>query len=254
MRSGRLAQYLIMTASGPETKQTHPTMASVEHQMGQSGRFAGRSAVQYQRALRHSQRVVMLKWLFPALTVLVVGALVAVSLLSRALPDNVTVERASISDGTIIMENPVLTGQTGDAQTFTVNAFRALQSVGSPNLITLNAISAELPVSTTQTAKVEAESGLYDRTAETLTLDAPFRIKSSDGLEVEMQSAAFDLAAGEMRSDAPITLRNGNTSLVAQSVRIRDNGETIRFTRDVRMTIDPSTLRNSQKDGEHNGD
>lgn len=207
-----------------------------------------RSAAEYARALRHSRRVRLLKLLFPIAAAGIILGFIAVSIVARSLPDNVSVARSTIVDGMIIMETPILTGQTNDERSFRVTAARALQSLDRPNVITMQEISAELPVSDSESARVEAESGVYDRLAETLVLDQPFDVVATSGLKVEMQSATFDLGEGTMTSDEAITISNGNTQVVAQSVRMRDNGRTITFERDVRMTIDPSTLRNTQED------
>ncbi len=209
---------------------------------------SGRSAIEYARALRHSRRVRLLKLIFPIAAAGIILGFIAVSIVARSLPDNVSVARSTIVDGMIIMETPILTGQTDDERPFRVTAARALQGLDRPNVITMQEIAAELPVSDSESARVEAQSGVYDRQAETLVLDQPFDVVATSGLRVEMLSATFDLAEGTMTSDREITISNGNTRVVAQSVRMRDNGRTITFERDVRMTIDPSTLRNTQED------
>ena len=193
-----------------------------------------------------------MKWLrfvLPAAALLVIVGFIAVSWLSRALPEDMSVESATIANGTIVMDNPVLTGQTEDERTFTVRARQATQAIGTPDVIRLSDIAASLPVNADESASVTAESGVYDRRAQRLTLDAPFHAESSSGLTVDMQSAMFDLDAREMRSDQPIEVRTGETSLVAQTVRMHDNGESIVFGGGVRMTIAPSTLRQTEEDG-----
>lgn len=221
---------------------------AVESTLAPMRSASGRSAVEYARALRHSRRVRFLKLLFPIAAAGIILGFIAVSIVARSLPDNVSVARSTIVDGMIIMETPILTGQTNDERPFRVTAARALQGLDRPNVITMQEIAAELPVSESESARVEAESGVYDRLAETLVLDRPFDVVATSGLRVEMRSATFDLAEGTMTSDDQITISNGNTQVVAQSVRMRDNGRTITFERDVRMTIDPSTLRNTQED------
>lgn len=218
--------------------------------MGAGGAFGRRSARQYELALRHSRRVAWLKFLLPAASLGVIAAFVAVSWLARVVPANISIDRSSIENGTIVMDNPVLTGQTDGGRTFTVRAMQASQSVGEPDVITLSDIGAELPVTEEETATVIAESGIYDRLSDTLTLDAPFRVESSSGVTVEMQSARFDLGARTMASDDKVAIRNGETSLVADSVRMRDNGDTIIFEGGVVMTIDPSTIRDTQENGD----
>jgi lipopolysaccharide export system protein LptC len=231
-------------------------MAGVESDMAAGGVFGRRSARQYELALRHSRRVAWLKFLLPAASLGVIAAFIAVSWLARVVPDNMSIDRTSIENGTIVMDNPVLTGQTDNGRTFTVRARQASQSVGAPDVITLSDIGAALPVTDEETAEVIAESGIYDRGSDTLTLDAPFRVESSNGLTVEMRSARFDLGARSMASKEPVTIRNGETSLVADSVRMQDNGDTIIFSGGVVMTIDPSTIRDTQEaqDTQEDGD
>ena len=222
--------------------ETSEDMATMDGGAAAASRTVGRAEREYRLAQRHSARVAWLKLLLPAVSVGLALAFLAASIAFRAAPDDMSFDRMTMSNGTIVMENPALSGQTEDRRTFTVNAARATQNVATPDVITLSDITAELPVGQDEMAHVEAERGVYDRLVDTLVLDAPFSVTATGGLEVELNSARFDLGVGAMEADDGVVIRNGNTSLVAESVRIRDNGATIIFERDVRMTIDPSTL------------
>jgi lipopolysaccharide export system protein LptC len=212
-----------------------------------SGTEISRAAREYRKGQRHSAWVKRLKILLPVVSIGLAVAFVVVSIAFRVTPADIVFDRMTMENGVIVMENPALSGQNDDRRTFTMNAARATQNVATPDVITLNDIKAELPVGDNEVASVEAERGIYDRLLETLVLDAPFTVRATGGLEVDLQSARFDMGVGAMETNDGVVIRNGKTSLVAQSVRIRDNGAIIVFERDVRMIIDPSTLSSREE-------
>ncbi|HZG27744.1 MAG TPA: LPS export ABC transporter periplasmic protein LptC, partial [Ensifer sp.] len=122
----------------------------------------------YSRAVRHSKRVRRLKILLPVSAVAVSLAFVAVSVVRSFLPDNVEVKGATIENGQIVMEKPAISGRNSDGIFYSMTAARALQSIVSPNIMTLQDISAQMPVNDQVIAKVKAQGGIYDRTANTL--------------------------------------------------------------------------------------
>ncbi|MCE3590722.1 hypothetical protein LXJ59_29465, partial [Escherichia coli] len=78
------------------------------------------------------------------------------------IPSNITLDSAGIQDGKLVMTNPKLDGFTKDKLPYKMSAERALQDVGNSSLITLENISAEIPVGQDLRAQVNAKGGLYD--------------------------------------------------------------------------------------------
>lgn len=213
-----------------------------------SGAEVSRAAREYRKGQRHSAWVKRLKILLPVVSIGLAIAFVVASIAFRVAPADIVFDRMTMENGVIVMENPALSGQNDGQRTFSMNAARATQNVATPDVITLSEINAELPVGDDdEIASVEAERGVYDRLLQTLVLDAPFTVRATGGLEVDLQSARFDMGVGAMETNDGVVIRNGKTSLVAQSVRIRDNGAIIVFERDVRMIIDPSTLSSREE-------
>lgn len=213
-----------------------------------SGAEVSRAAREYRKGQRHSAWVKRLKILLPVVSIGLAIAFVVASIAFRVAPADIVFDRMTMENGVIVMENPALSGQNDGQRTFSMNAARATQNVATPDVITLSEINAELPVGDDdEIASVEAERGVYDRLLQTLVLDAPFTVRATGGLEVDLQSARFDMGVGAMETNDGVIIRNGKTSLVAQSVRIRDNGAIIVFERDVRMIIDPSTLSSREE-------
>ncbi len=122
----------------------------------------------------------------------------------------------------------------------------ALQDVTTPNLMTLEKVLAAVPMNDI-VAQVVAQEGIFDRTTNKLKMTAPFDINLSNGLKAKFQSANVDLKAGTMESDQPVDITTKEGSIVAESLRIADNGRTIVFSGQVRARIAASTIQNAGK-------
>lgn len=212
-----------------------------------SGDYAGRSHAEYKRARSHSRLVRALKILLPLSALLIVLAFVAVSWLGGLMPKGVGIESVAIRDGKLVMQNPVMSGQGSDARPYTMRAARAVQDLNTPDVIVLEDIVADLPVSNGDKAFLNALSGTYDRTAQTMMFDQAFTVTSEAGMSARFESANVDLASGGLTSNAPVSISSGDASVVAQSMEMKDKGRVIIFQDKVRMTINPSALKS--KDG-----
>lgn len=218
--------------------------------MPSGGDYAGRSHAQYKRALSHSRLVRVLKILLPLAAALVVVAFVVVSWLDNLVPDGVGIESVVIRDGKLVMQSPVMSGQSSDARPYTMRAARAIQDLSIPDVIVLEDIIADLPAPNGDKAILNAISGTYNRTAQTMMFDQAFSLTTEAGMTAQLQSANIDMASGGLTSDAPVSISSGGASVVAQSMQITDKGRVIIFHDKVRMTINPSALKS--KDGATN--
>ncbi|MEP3437963.1 MAG: LPS export ABC transporter periplasmic protein LptC [Hoeflea sp.] len=215
-----------------------------------NGAYAGRSHAEYRLALRHTRLVRMLKILLPVLAALIVIGFIAVSWLDSLGPEGVEIESVSLRDGKLVMLNPEMSGQGSDARPYSMRAARAIQDLATPDVIVLEEIVADLPVAEDDEAVLNAESGVYDRAEQTLVFDKAFTVVSETGMEARLQSADIDLAAGNLTTSDPVSIRSGEASVVAQSMKMQDKGRVIIFKDKVRMTINPSALK--PKDGATN--
>jgi lipopolysaccharide export system protein LptC len=211
--------------------------------MPNSGSYAGRSHAEYKRALAHSRLVRLFKILLPLSAALVILAFILVSWVDGLVPEGVGIESVVIRDGKLVMQNPVMSGEGPGARPYTMRAARAVQDLTSPDVIVLEEILADLPVSNGDQAVLNAVSGTYNRTAQTMMFDKPFTVTSENGFSAELQSANIDLANGGLSSDAPVSISSGEASVVAQSMQMTDKGRVIIFQDKVRMTINPSAIK-----------
>jgi len=218
--------------------------------MPDSGGYAGRSHAEYKRALSHSRLVRALKILLPLSAALIVAGFVIVFWFDTLAPEGVGIESVAIRDGKLVMQNPVMSGQTSDARPYTMRAARAVQDLSVPDVVVLEDIIADLPAPNGDKAVLNAISGTYDRTAQTMKFDQAFSVTTEAGMSAQLQSADIDIANGDLKSNAPVSISSGEASVVAQSMEMKDKGRVIIFQDKVRMTINPSALKS--KDGATN--
>ena len=213
---------------------------------GQSGvgkDFVSDRPAVYDRAVRHSGRVRRLKIVLPLLAVVITGVFLAVSYFRTAVPGSIELQSARIEDGKIVMEAPAISGTNSDGARYSMNALEALQDIKNPNMITLQKIRAEVPVNSTISAKVEGESGVFDRETDRLEMTAPFSIKLSNGMHAQFQSAHLDVPAGQMITTDPVTINADKTTIVASTLRMTDKGQVIIFEGAVKVSIAAESLR-----------
>jgi lipopolysaccharide export system protein LptC len=211
-------------------------MASIEMDSSATGEQTVRR-VAYDQAVRHSRRVRRLKIMLPLGALAVTLAFVAVSVVRSYLPDNIEVKSATIENGQIVMEKPAISGRNSDGIFYSMTAARALQSIASPNIMTLESIAAQVPVNDQLTAKVNAKGGIYDRAADTLDMTQPFSLHLSSGLIANFRSAKLDVKHGAMTSDESVSITAPRVTVVARSINIEDKGRTIVFDGRVQVNL-----------------
>ena len=198
----------------------------------------------YQAALAHSVRVRKLRVWLPISAAVISLVFIAVSVARAYLPENLSVENATIENGKIVMERPAMAGRNDDGVSYSMTASRALQDIQNPNMITLENVKAAVPINEETIARVVATEGLFDRGTDRMQMTAPFDVNLSNGITAKFQSARLDVAGGTLETDDPITIDTEQASIVAQSLKITDKGRTITFAGQVRVDIEAAAVRN----------
>jgi len=206
---------------------------------------AGRSGSKnpYAAAVRHSRRVWILKWAFPLAALLAVGLFVGSTMISRALPEGVVIGDAVIAGGKLIMRDPVMTGPADEQRGYSITAARAIQDLSAPSVIRLEDVVADFPINGTETALLDAISGVYDREKAFLLFDQPFTVTTEGGLTARLQDASIDVEAGTLTTGKRVDVETAQGHIVAQSLIMKNHGAEIVFERDVRMTLRPGAVR-----------
>ncbi|RAX39532.1 LPS export ABC transporter periplasmic protein LptC [Rhizobium tropici] len=207
----------------------------------------------YKDAIFHSARVKRLRVMLPLAALIVSLIFIAVSLIRAYLPADIQIEGAKIEDGKVVMERPAIAGRNKDGISYSLLAEKALQDLKNPNMITLKAIKASMPVNTDVIAHVTAQSADFDRQADTLKLTEPFVVQMDNGLRAAFKTAFLDVKKGDLSSQDEVAINRGGMSVVARSLKMTDKGSVIEFDGQVRMHIEPSALHNSASEQKPGG-
>lgn len=193
----------------------------------------------FRSAQRHSTRVRFLKIILPTLAVVMLGGFFAYTYVIAPRGFSVDFADSTYTDGKLVMANPKLEGFTRDNLRYSMTAARAIQDVTGDAPIALELINATLPVDATVTATVEAATGLYDRAGNTLDVNSPMTVTTTDGLVAKLTTAQIDMGSGSLSTNDPVDIAQQGTRITADSMRVIDNGATFVFDRRVKVMLEP---------------
>ena len=237
-----------------ELKHTHPhgdaTAAAAQHaEVARQFSATEKDSHVFRAAERHSRRVRFMKFALPAVAVIGAAVFSWFTFFSTTnIPSNITLDSAGIQDGKLVMTNPKLDGFTKDKLPYKMSAERALQDVGNSSLITLENISAEIPVGQDLRAQVNAKGGLYDNANRQLKLDNNITLTTSDGMKAQLKSADINIQENSMSTDQPVKIENSSASIVADSMKITQSGKVMVFEKGVRLVIQPAKLHEGRNE------
>ncbi len=218
---------------------TSISFADAQRGAGFSARSRGDDNRIYRRALRHSRLV---RWLRAALLstiALVVTALVVDNYLpvgGLRLPAEIG--KLIIRGNTITMQEPHLTGFTGDSRPYEFTAKAAQQDITKPDLVELQQIRAKIEMVDKSTVRLAADTGVYNMKTDMLTLRDNIRLVSTTGYEARLSQASVDMNKGNVVSDTPVWVKLLDGDLNAKRLEIIDKGDVLRFT-DVTLVLQP---------------
>ena len=198
------------------------------------------------RAERHSRRVRRLKILLPTAAVAIAAAFIGNSYVLVPAKVDVDLEGAAISEGKLVMANPKLEGFTAGNRPYSMTAVRATQDFDTQGIVDLEGISARMPVEAGNWAELSAETGVYDREANTIELNTNVTVKTTDGMVARLETAFLDIDAGTLKSGKPVDIRMKGAAVTADSMTVLENGKVVVFDRRVRMNIEPGHVQSAQ--------
>ena len=183
----------------------------------------------------------LLRWVVPSLAIAVIaGVALAMTVLRLALPDvEVDFASSAIVDGKLVIADPRLDGFTRDRRGYTVSARSATQEIGADPL-TLVELRADIELENGENAHLRAESGVYDPDSNLLTLGANGQLETSQGVRAQFSNAEVDFQAGTMTTRDAVTVSQPGTRIVAEGLRIEQNGARMLFENNVSVVIEPS--------------
>jgi lipopolysaccharide export system protein LptC len=192
-------------------------------------------------AARHSRLVRVLRIAVPAVVVLAMAGVVAISIFNpfRALMKQLPldIDNLVVSGSKITMESPHLSGFSPDQRPYEVWAKTATQDLTDPDHVELKTLRAKILQEDRSTVTLEARTGLFDTKAQLLDLRKDIFLQSSTGYEARLSQALLDIGKGTVTSDEPVDVKLLNGTLTADKLRITEKGELVRFEGNVKMNL-----------------
>lgn len=200
----------------------------------------------FARAARHSRSVKVLKFILPVSAAIMAAVFVSFSYFSTSSTIAVHAEGGTISDGRLVMANPNLDGLTKDNLPYSMKALRAIQDFQNEGVIELEGIDAKLPISADNIATIDALRGVFDRNSNTLDINSPITVTTTDGMVAKLQSAFLDIANGDLKTNHAVDITIKGTKITSDSLSVLENGKVLVFENKVRMNIDPARAKAAQ--------
>ncbi len=160
-------------------------------------------------------------------------------------------EPAPVKDVTqekVIVSSSSISGFDREKQPYTINSQSAVQDPERANIINLKTISGRLRKSDGTQYSFDAKTGVYDSDSKTLDLAGDVHIISSGRFVATMPSARVSLQDKQLTSDAQVVVQFDNGDIVANGVRITNDGKDILFVNGVRAHV-LSAASKENKDG-----
>jgi lipopolysaccharide export system protein LptC len=192
-------------------------------------------------AARHSRMVRILRIAVPAVVVLAMAGVVAISIFNpfRALMKQLPLDMDNlvVSGSKITMESPHMSGFTPDQRPYEVWAKTATQDLTDPDHVELKTLRAKVLQEDRSTVTMEARTGLFDTKAQLLDLRKDIFLQSSTGYEARLSQALLDIGKGTVTSEEPVDVKLLNGTLTADRLRITEKGALVRFEGHVVMNL-----------------
>ncbi|WP_367716315.1 LPS export ABC transporter periplasmic protein LptC [Nitratireductor sp. GISD-1A_MAKvit] len=206
-------------------------------------RNSERGAEAFALASRHSRRVRLLKRILPALAIAITVLFAGYSYVFTGGGGAIDLASASIEGGSLVMSSPELNGFTNDDRPYKMTAERARQKLGGEDVIELEGIRAHVPVDADNFATIQASEGIYDRDNNRLDITSRISLRTTSGITATLDSAEIDIEKSSLASSNPVEIELDGTKIAADSFAARDGGKVFVFDKRVRVTIDPSQIR-----------
>lgn len=190
-------------------------------------------------AARHSHIVSILRRALPAVAVLVLAAYFVSTRMNITVGDmTASIDGMEIADGALRMLNPTLKGSDKKSGDYVVKAEYADQDVGSPNLIKLHAIKADLSDPSGGWSQMKAVRGKFDSKTERLIMKDRITIATSSGVTGELSYATLDMATQTLRSHNPVSFNLPNGTVRANALTMRSGEKILMFRGKVHVHLD----------------
>ena len=197
----------------------------------------------------YSRYVVFMKFLLPLAALILIAAIfiwpqvhVADNSFSIGLSDVQLTGRENPS-----MVNARFVGSDKKSQPFSITADLAKNLLIGNSKIELEMPKADIAAKDGTWMVLTANTGIYNQSGKTLSLDGSVNLFHDSGYEFNSKSANIDLDGGVAKSNVPITGQGPFGQLVAEGFRIENKGKSIYFTGKAKLILHPNAIEGGSK-------
>ncbi len=183
-------------------------------------------------AARASRLVAFMKLVLPATAL----AIVALTFLwPQLLPDHRDirigdVQIAGVNVDGLVMDNPRFVGTDAEQRPYQVTAASASQRGRTDQLVYLREPKADILLKSSGWVAMTAQSGIYDKKAETIDLSGGVTLFYDRGYQFTSESARIDMRAGTAESRQPVVGHGEGSRIEGEGFQLFDRGARIIFT------------------------
>jgi lipopolysaccharide export system protein LptC len=196
-----------------------------------------RGEADFASARRHSRRVRTLRIALPIIAVLALaGFLYAARAVILDAGLFISLKGLNLDTKSLTIDAPHVSGFQGTAQAYEVRAESAVQDLTNPRVVTLNKIDAKFGMAGANSASVNATTGVYDGSKDSLQLSKGITVTTADGYKATLQDALVDLKAGSLVSTSPVQMKGPAGTVTGNRLTIVDRGKKIVLDNGVHVT------------------
>ncbi|WP_084420384.1 LPS export ABC transporter periplasmic protein LptC [Henriciella litoralis] len=197
------------------------------------------------QARKRSNRVSLMRLGFTAAAAISAGVMVGHLAANAVSASPGSIEKLS-SDEVVTMVNPRFTGRDVAGQAFVITADTAQRRQGGGEKIDLTNPKMVIEDGT----EIEAPSGLYDQDEQTLSLFEDVRLVDSKGYKFRSTSAKMFVEESRVQGIDPLSGSGPLGDVRCDNFEIVDDGDRVRCSGNVQMTIFPGGRDNEEIDAD----
>ena len=192
----------------------------------------------FRRAKRHSKLVRILRIVFPACAIVIVGFYFLSSKFTISIGDmQASVARIEVNKNSLRMIEPRLEGVTNKKGAYFVTADYAEQDIKNTSIVYLNKVRAEIDNPKQGWTRLTAPEGEFDTGKETLLLLGDIRIASSSGMTSRLTRAEIDMKTQHTVSSEPVIVKALNGTINSNTMEIFNAERRVMFRGNIRVHI-----------------
>ncbi|WP_073973570.1 LPS export ABC transporter periplasmic protein LptC [Erythrobacter donghaensis] len=191
----------------------------------------------------HDRLVRMLARVLP-MGVGVLAALMVITPLSPRGEVSFLLDRNKVAliDERLSVDNAMYRGRDNQGRPFSVLAGEAVQRSSAEGLVRMQDLVAQLLL-TEGPARLSADGGIYNIARETVAVNGPIRLTTSDGYRMTASGVSVDLKSRTLRGDAGVEGEIPAGTFSANTMRADLGARTITLEGNARFTMIPGQLR-----------